>query len=117
MRRQSARAGRVRSKRNEQDGAGSSRLLPGTGFGQYSSSRGGADSRGAPGGPGPREVVAADRSECVQDLPAEEKPRMEAALQRARIDLVERDASAGHLRAPVAFVPSPVERMPGERLD
>src|SRR5882757_10086168 len=80
------------------------------------SSRSGAPPRGAPGRPGPREVVPADRAERIQNLPAEEQSRAEAALHRARIDLVERHTTPGDLRALVALVPGPEERMPRQGL-
>ena len=49
------------------------------------------------GAPGGLEVVAADQAVEVEDLAGEVQPGNDAALQRPRIDLVERDAAAGHL--------------------
>src|SRR3954465_9557894 len=69
-----------------------------------------------PGGPGPEEVVAADGAEGVEDLAAEEEPRMVTALQRARIDLGEGHAAAGDLGLAVSLVARPGEGVIGERL-
>src|SRR3954468_9314929 len=60
---------------------------------------------GEPAGrPRPREVVAADRAEGVEQLAAQEQPGVPAALHGAGIDLLERDAAARHLGLAEALV-------------
>src|SRR5690349_18991204 len=68
-------------------------------------------------GPGPREIVATNRAERVEQLAAEEKARVAAAFQRPRVDLLQRDSAAGDFRFLVAFVAGPGERVAAEPID
>ena len=74
-------------------------------------------SRESSGRPRPREVVAADRSESVEDLAAQEQTGAAAALERACVDLVERDAPAGDFRFLESLVAAPGKLVRREAID
>src|SRR5882672_2873426 len=46
----------------------------------------GAESCGAPCGPRPVKIIAADGAECIEHLATEEQARLLSALHRSRID-------------------------------
>src|SRR2546427_9911520 len=74
-----------------------------------------SQARGAARREGPREVVAADGAERVEDLAAQMETWMEPAFERAGIDLVEGDAAPGDLGALASLVAGPIERMTCQR--
>src|SRR5687768_9266634 len=63
-----------------------------------------AHPRQAPAGPGPLEVVAADPSVDVEDLPAQEQARAPPRGHGRHVDLVERDAARRDLREEISAV-------------
>src|SRR6476661_5477293 len=68
-------------------------------------------------GPGPEEVVAADRAERIQRFTGHVQTRAAPALQGPRIDLGQADPAPGHLGLAIALVPGPWQLAAHQALD
>src|SRR5512144_2821916 len=66
--------------------------------------------------PGPQEVVAADRAECVEYFAAHIQPGRLPALHRPGVDLRQAHAPTRHFRLRIAAVTGPRQLAPRESL-
>src|SRR5262245_19820632 len=73
--------------------------------------------RQPPRRPGPREVVAADWPERVEHLATQEQTPVPLALERARVHLIERHASAGNLCLAEALITGPWQDVRRQTID